>query len=217
MSQTSYNVIGDIAGRFDELMLLLDKMPKADVVLSIGDMIDRHDQSEQVVAWFMKNGKALKGNHEHMMLDYYNPTNFYQSGLWEYNGGTATLCSFQSYTVNELEKVLNWMTHLPLYLDDGINFISHSFLYPGMPLENACDINRNWQAIETSIIWNRREPVRLANRYQIAGHNSQIGYKEFSDKDGAFALCIDDSSKKILTGYNTDTGTVFQQPYIQED
>jgi len=34
------NIIGDIAGRYDELMLLIEKMPKADLIISVGDLVE---------------------------------------------------------------------------------------------------------------------------------------------------------------------------------
>ena len=74
----TYNIIGDIAGRFDELMLLLAKMPEADKVILVGDMVDRGPKSKEVIEWAMNNPNviAIKGNHEDMMVD------FCEDGKW---------------------------------------------------------------------------------------------------------------------------------------
>ena len=55
----TYNIIGDIAGRFDELMLLLAKMPESDKVILLGDMVDRGSQSKQVIEWAMTNPNVI--------------------------------------------------------------------------------------------------------------------------------------------------------------
>jgi hypothetical protein len=66
-----------------------------------------------------------------------------------------------------------------------------------------------------SIIWNRGKPIRT-DKYniQIAGHNSQFGYKEFGDDDGVFAYCIDTSREDVLTGIHIPSFTVYQQKVI---
>ena len=66
------NIIGDIAGRYDELMLLLAKMPEADLIVSVGDMVDRGPKSKEVIEFFMTNPKAyaIYGNHESMMYEH---------------------------------------------------------------------------------------------------------------------------------------------------
>ena len=84
------NIISDIAGNFDALLRLLTKMPD-DEVISLGDMVDRGPDSKAVINWFMSNGRAVIGNHEHMMLDHCRQTGFYEKGMWELNGGDATL------------------------------------------------------------------------------------------------------------------------------
>jgi serine/threonine protein phosphatase 1 len=64
------NLIGDIQGKYRTLLALLKQMPDDDPV-SVGDMIDRGPHSMEVLEFFRNHGKALLGNHEHMMLDYF--------------------------------------------------------------------------------------------------------------------------------------------------
>jgi hypothetical protein len=93
-----YNIIGDIAGQYDTLLALLDKMPKTATPFSVGDMNDRGPKNKEVLEFFMKNGKAVLGNHEHLMLTEYQSkmgaSPYYESGVWLSNGGIATLQSF---------------------------------------------------------------------------------------------------------------------------
>ena len=64
------NLIGDIQGNYHTLRALLKQMPDEEPV-SVGDMVDRGPRSKEVLEFFRLNGKALLGNHEHMMLDYF--------------------------------------------------------------------------------------------------------------------------------------------------
>lgn len=215
------NIVADIAGEYDTLMALLKKMPD-DEVVSLGDMVDRGPKSKEVVEWFMKNGKAILGNHEHLLLDYCRQSGYYDPGIWFYNGGDATLKSFdpeEKFHGPEVipEEVLKWIEGLPLYMEVDGCLLSHSFVQPGMTLEDSTKFGRGiWDVGESRIIWNRREPVRRPEyKMQIAGHNSQFGLRRFSDEQGEYAICLDDSRKKVLTGLHLPTMTIYQQEYIK--
>ena len=62
-----------------------------EIPISVGDMIDRGPHSKEVLDFFLQNGKAILGNHEHMMLDHFNGGGEYQSRMWFLNGGNTTL------------------------------------------------------------------------------------------------------------------------------
>src|ERR1700704_1636193 len=61
-------IIGDIHGCFDELRELFDVAALAtdDLVVSVGDLVDRGSDPGSVVAWFRARPGAivLMGNHE---------------------------------------------------------------------------------------------------------------------------------------------------------
>jgi len=155
-------IIGDIAGQYSSLKRLLKKCPDY-LPISIGDMVDRGPDSKKVLDFFMKNGKALLGNHEHMMLDY-NTYRNYDYGIWvECNGGDSTLRSFQkkerkvkvSEKENENEnekedyflkkqlsipkKYLDWLSSLPLFMDLGDVLVTHAPKHPLYTLEECCE------------------------------------------------------------------------------
>jgi hypothetical protein len=204
------NIIGDIAGNYDTLMALIKKMPDEEV-LSVGDMIDRGPKSKEVIEWFMKNGKAILGNHEHMMLDSQRHTGFYQDCTWLSNGARPTINSF-GYHIPE--EVVEWVAKLPLYVKmDGV-LISHSFVAPRFTLEQACKVDVHWRDADYNIIWNRLCPERMDEIIQIAGHNSQFGLEHFSDQFGEYAVCIDASQQQVLVGINWPSMQIYQQAYI---
>lgn len=206
------NVIGDIAGNFKTLMALIKKMPSGEVI-SVGDMVDRGPRGKEVLEWFRNNGRAIMGNHEHLMLDHFDDTGYYEMGIWFFNGGGATYRSF-NYAPPDKE-LLNWVKSLPLYLEIDNCLISHSFVDQDLGLEKSCELGSTIRDNPHSIIWNRWEPKRFPGyRLQIAGHNSQFRYKRFSDEEGEFAICLDSSRDEVLTGIHLETGKIYQQKYI---
>lgn len=201
-----YNVISDIAGQFNTLKALIAKMPEGKV-LSVGDMIDRGPRSKEVVDFFMNGGgEALKGNHEHFVLnEYLYDHKYYDHGVWEWNGGDATLASY-GYQVPM--SVVNWMDRLPTYKEIDINgdlfFVSHAFVrWDAGGLDN--DIK--------PLLWNRKEPVPNEKyKLQICGHNSQFGLRWWGNP--AHSVCIDSSRNRVLTGIHLPSMTIYQQEYI---
>lgn len=218
----SYNIIADVAGQYDTLMALIKKMPPGEYI-SLGDMVDRGPKSKEVVEFFMKNGKAILGNHEHMMIDSYREHGYYAWNTWERNGGRKTVESYAGpfgYTKQHIpEEVIRWMEKLPKYMVIEDILLSHSFLAQGMSLENACKLGTTSDSLtcDASIIWNRGEPVRHPDyKLQICGHNSQFGLERWADEQGEYAICLDDSAEKRLTGLHLPSMVVYQQDYIRK-
>lgn len=212
------NIISDIAGRYSELIKLIEKMPEDEEgYLFLGDMLDRGNQSPQVIefARTTPNVKTIRGNHEDMFLDYFDGDYFmkdYDEELWIFhNGGKATLDSYgkiygydSSIGKPKIPKEhLHFIRSLPLYIETDKFLITHAPLYSQFSLERACSV----PSFETSILWNRGKPIKR-DKFQIFGHCGEL--KKYSD----YAICIDDSWKDKLTGLNTKTMEIFQQPYL---
>lgn len=208
------NIIGDIAGQYDTLLALLAKMPDEEPI-SVGDMVDRGHQSKQVLDFFMKNGRAIMGNHEHMMWDYYTHPEgmgFYSWGIWRYNGGSATI---HSLGTEPTKPYVDWIRTLPKYIEIDNCLISHAFIHPDyQTIEQAMDLGIDATDLkgDDSILWNRNQPIDREWDLQICGHNSQFGLRYWGIPP--FAICLDDSRKKVLTGLNLESGVIYQQPYL---
>lgn len=75
-------VISDIHGCFNQFMAMVEKIEKKDKeykLIIAGDIIDRGPQTAEMLQWAMKYGnqpngrvKVLMGNHEELILDWYN-------------------------------------------------------------------------------------------------------------------------------------------------
>lgn len=203
------NIISDIAGQFDALIRLVQMMPQNEPILLLGDLVDRGPHSDEVVQWAMKtpNVKTLMGNHEHMMIDYYDKTGLYDRGVWLWNGGSQTKLSYDNTEYN-LNEHLNFLRGLPTYHEEEGLFCSHAAKLK-MPLENQLDLRDEW----TSIIWNRIEPFKIDGVFQVMGHNSHWGLKKFDD----WGICLDATRDGVVTGMHWPTKEIFQAPYLNSD
>ncbi len=200
------NIIADVAGRYDELMVLLAKMPKDELIVLLGDIVDRGPKSMEVVTWAMgtPNVITLKGNHEDMMLDAYNR---FDMPTWENNGGKTTLISYGGEYADIPASHIEWMRKLPLFhKEDGI-FISHA------PWLSSIELGKIW-VNESRMVWNRFPPRNYPGILQVFGHNTCMTKYE-DDEDNLYAICIDDSGMDKLTGLHWPSKTIYQVDYIK--
>jgi serine/threonine protein phosphatase 1 len=154
MTEAIY-AIGDIHGRFDLLQKALREIARdsggldattGTTVVFLGDYVDRGPQSREVVAQLMRGPErasdrwiCLKGNHEQMAWDAYQPGgNRY---LWLDNGGDATLDSFGGAMPTD---VLDWFRDLPLRYETEQHFFVHAGIMPGVPLEAQDEATMLW-------------------------------------------------------------------------
>lgn len=125
-----WNLIGDIHGDFKTLEKLVAKMPKAPF-FSVGDMIDRGLRSKEVLEFFMQDGnKAVLGNHEHFMLDFYYERKLYAKGIWLYrsNGGQSTVYSFNK-TIEAEHMLSNGISMQIAQWDLSYSERLHSYIF----------------------------------------------------------------------------------------
>jgi serine/threonine protein phosphatase 1 len=117
-------VVGDVHGKFDSLMRLLESAdydPETDIVYSVGDMIDRGPESFEVFEFFHQpNTYAIQGNHEHMVVE----ESWF--GVWLNNGGLDTQISLSDNGVDQ-EYLGKLIKKLPYVIDVGDADEEHSF------------------------------------------------------------------------------------------
>jgi hypothetical protein len=217
-------IIADIAGEFDALMRLVKHAPKGCPILAVGDIVDRGPASREVIEWFMatENADSLMGNHEHMMVDHLRSNgtgDIYQRGLWLMNGGTKTLYSYADDSAHQPvpQSHIEWLASRQAWawIDGGKCLATHAPLHYRHNLTNMnLDIGPEPPDFETSVLWNRGGPVKR-EFFQVFGHNAHFGLMPFTapGDDKAFAICIDQSWKKLLTAYHWPSGGIFEEPY----
>lgn len=214
-------VVADIAGEFDALTRLVAQVPLDEKIILLGDMVDRGPHSCEVVKWAMSEPRvtALMGNHEHMLLDYWHGGDIYPRDCWEGNGGYSTVNSYRSEDNprgRPPESHLTWLASLDSYYfsDDKKLFVSHAPLLVGYEPEQVANVTNFMDPLfDYSLLWNRRSP-QPREFFQVFGHNSHWGLKQFAEANGeVWALCIDQSKKGILTGFHWPTGEILEAPY----
>ena len=97
MLNKEYAFFGDIAGRYEELIILVKQLKKLHpnaIPVSLGDLHDRGPKSKECIEYFINNGICIDSNHGHLMVDFFRSTKFYDDGIWLGNGGVQTLESY---------------------------------------------------------------------------------------------------------------------------
>ena len=172
-------VIGDIHGHYKKFMSLYNKLnvTDEDLLIYLGDYIDRGPEGETayVLDFMMREVKkdnviALRGNHEQMMIDFFNDGDL----NWLLNGGNKTGADIKNKMQtdpNIMTKVMEFADTRPLSHRMTINgkdyFFCHAGVNPDVPLEE--------QKAE-SLLWIRDEFI---NKYDgdtivVVGHTPLV-------------------------------------------
>ncbi len=163
--------VGDIHGCNDETVILLDhlkgaqKLTQDDLVIFIGDYVDRGPQSKEVIDTLLRfrdefpRSIFLRGNHEDMMLSFLGEEGR-EGKAYLYNGGADTLLSYGVPKEGSPEEVRsNFVKALPPehagFLQRLENYVligDYCFVHAGLnPLR---DIRAQ---IEADLFWIREE------------------------------------------------------------
>ncbi len=164
--------VGDIHGCYEKLVELMKILPwkkqNGDLLLFIGDYVDRGTGSRDVVEFLVqlqKNGGDfvfLKGNHEKMLLDYY--VDHKDQMLYIANGGAETIASYVEGAIGrkafELPKEhLHFLQTLQLYYETEDYIFVHAGLKDSVPLQEQSQEDLLWireEFIYSVYDWNKR-------------------------------------------------------------
>ena len=146
--------VGDIHGMYDKLIKLMEKVqfnPEEDLMIFLGDYIDRGPQSLESLDYVMNLQQqypervvCLKGNHEAMCVNYYwfkaDKIGFILAGkdlqaalMWSGNGGKETKRQFTKLEKPELQARLSWMRKLPNCYQIEDFYFCHAGIAPNTP------------------------------------------------------------------------------------
>ena len=140
--------IGDIHGNFQRLLSLYGKIdfdPERDLLVFLGDYIDRGRENLAALRWIMtksreRNVVALRGNPEQLMWEYI--ANGGDGDLWRPNGGEATWQELQTASRTEpavIDRCLAFIDARPcsfrLQAGGREFFFCHAGVEPELPLE----------------------------------------------------------------------------------
>lgn len=178
--------IGDVHGCADLLTTLLDRIdtvadPK-DVIVTVGDYIDRGDMSRSVLEALMERSTAnperficLMGNHEKMLLDFLDrPAE--RGSRWIRNGGLQTLADFgvggvttslsgqevldvrQDFASRIPEELVDWVRNRPLHWSSGTLSVVHAAADPHLSLSEQDD---------RTLLWGHRDFLTIPRRDDV--------------------------------------------------
>ncbi|TMO54441.1 metallophosphoesterase [Pseudoalteromonas phenolica] len=171
-------VVGDIAGNLDQINTALDRVgftPNKDVLIALGDMIDRGPDSMGVLKLLRKlNSLTLLGNHEHLMIESILGQDQLARQLWHKNGGSWS----NEVQHEQLEAVCHWLLEQSLSM--VVEYQGHQ-----VGLSHTLPIQWSWgvfpvdkRAVVSALLWDRELVKRRkcsANKnvdFSIHGHNS---------------------------------------------
>jgi len=174
--------IGDIHGCSVALKALLDAIAptQADVLIPIGDVIDRGPNSKNVLELLMDlrarcRLEPILGNHEEMLLDIVN--NGAAPEPWFHYGGAATLESYgslDSFSGIPSEHIQFLASFRP-YWETETHFFVHANYQPNRGLTHQSAKMLRWMTLDEST------PTRhISGKVAIVGHTAERSGEIFS-------------------------------------
>lgn len=160
--EDAFYAVGDIHGRDDLLLRLLERLAKdahpTARLICVGDYVDRGDNSAQVLTRLhrMQSGAGdmmtcLMGNHERMLLDFLDDP-VRAGSRWQRYGGLQTLASYRLPPVTETaperdwlanrdrlrdamgDELIGWLSDLPLIWQSGNMAVTHAGADPTLAI-----------------------------------------------------------------------------------
>ncbi len=191
-------VFGDIHGKFDRFMEAYQKAgfnSDKDLLVFLGDYLDRGEQPVSVMEWVMENfGNRhmifLRGNHEQMFYkavkEKDESTNLLSflfgspKALWLNNGGRMTYSEIEKTGRKDvlLDNWLKLIEQLPLYTEVEVNgrayWLMHADCNPDVPLADQ---------EEKTLLWGRslamHPELHQGEQVIVLGHTpvQALGYE----------------------------------------
>jgi serine/threonine protein phosphatase 1 len=199
--------LGDVHGCYRSLQTLLDfvDLQQDDLLVGLGDYIDRGPASNRVLEWLIERYRQgglvpLKGNHEQLMLQ--ARSGWTDLRYWLVCGGNATV---ESYGEPDSIPSEHWRfieeACLPYYETSRHIFV-HANLDPGVPLDEQPEFMLYWERFE------RPEP-HFSGKVMVCGHTAQRSGLPVSL---GHAVCIDTwvYGQGWLTCLEANTGHYWQ-------
>ena len=210
--------VGDIHANFDGLMSLWEKInvTSDDLVIFLGDYIDRGKQAAEVLQWIMQKSKDenfifLCGNHEPMMVGTF--TKRYEPEFWLDNGGNSTLKSLKT-NPDFLVEVVNFLANLPVCHSMKIGGRDYIFVHAGIEEK----LSMEEQDIEC-LLWERTNFLSKDRGYHgaamvIVGHTpvQKLFIEKIPDSNENYLMLNGGPGIKFLIAH-TQEENIKIQPY----
>ena len=177
--------VGDIHGCFKLLQDKLDEIsfnPKTDRLFSVGDLVDRGEDSDEVIDWLNKPWfHAVKGNHEDMCINYFQSPLDARNYSYLRNGG-------QWFTIlpeGKQQKIVNYLLDLPYQItvetDVGTVGVIHAEVARDdwfYATDNMTDYQVQrmalWSRDKVNGLWGNKNTTVAGVDYVVVGHTPHV-------------------------------------------
>lgn len=180
----AHYVLSDIHGEADRFHGILEKIhfSDSDTLYIIGDVIDRGPYGIALLREIMDspNMVMLLGNHEYMMLQYFNP-NATEVDIrrWNRNGNGPTLRAYARLKGNVRQEILDFLRMRPTHLEVAVNG-QRFYLVHGFPGGNVHDE-----------VWGRpdaHDPNPIPDTQLIIGHTPVLILGRTEEDQDAYCM-----------------------------
>lgn len=173
--------IGDIHGQFSNYVSALRNagVGKNDVVISVGDLIDRGPQNFKCLAEFLRNPNRymVMGNHEDLMINGLSSRSHYH--CWYQNGGDASLEEFGEYGTVLLAELIR-EAKVPIALEishRGKKFlVVHGGIDESIPDLQTLHAIIHDPKIQEDLVWNRNMITRIMKFSETPSNFGGVDY-----------------------------------------
>ena len=197
----NYCVVGDVHGEYRALLNLVAKTPLNSILIFVGDLVDRGEESARVIKFVREHKLAcVRGNHEEMMIEFgsefikniYNNRPIAQDNIWLTHGGKETLLSYGLVSIVnnkmvphpfirdfifQFEEDIEWMKSLPLYIELEKKHSSGRSVVIShsaiAPVWKLREDKMNYNDFKNTILWGRMKPIDSEPIFNIFGHTPQ--------------------------------------------
>lgn len=175
--------VGDLHGRYDQIKRKLKEVnfdPKKDVLVCVGDLIDRGTQSKEVIGLFeeLDYFYSVIGNHDDFLINYDTEPKSWFNDLR--NGSEATLLSLGSENLKKYKKEI--LKNMSLILEINKNGKSFGVVHGGIPFDN--DKPQDWVKVIRKAKRNKRYRKNLMWDRFVIRHFIKYGEKELPKVKG---------------------------------
>jgi hypothetical protein len=234
--------IGDIAGRYLELMEMLRIIPKGVPLISLGDISCRGSRSKEAIQFFIqqKDCYALDSNHGYSLVNFWNGGDVDKMLYFLYWGGIRTLESYGVKIDKNFKKLINLLKNKLITKNKAIIdycYVLHDEFKKVIPEEHILFLRNLPLFIETDEVLLSHAPFYAPFLYDIKkNYEKIISYKGIPERSskiqihghipnkniavndnlGTFAYNIDTSLVSKLTAIHWPSKNIYQVDYLSE-
>lgn len=149
-------VMSDIHGCYDLYMKMLKEINFSDndLMFILGDVIDRGPEPIKILGHLIENTNIilLMGNHERMMIEYFDSNS--RNDNWLYNGGFVTHEKLSELNKEKANEIYSYVRSLKLTYRIRVNNQLYRLVHAGLEYLDKCYCIKQ---SEDYMLWSREE------------------------------------------------------------